>query len=245
MATLRQIAANQRNAQRSTGPRTEEGKAASRRNALQHGLTGQGVVVPDDEAEAIATRRTAWAESYPIRGPYEAWLFEQLVIHSVRVDRCQREAIEVRAAMAQRARLLWNDDRRLAAEETAARLERRPSLVAGRLRTTRHGCDWLLARWRELGQVLEHEGSWNDEQISLAFDLLGTHPTNRAGDPWPEGSTARNLVRDQVEALAALQSDALDALDESQQALASRGVEVVPHPMLTRLRRYESAAFGS
>jgi len=33
-----QIAANRRNAARSTGPRTEAGKAQSRRNALKHGL---------------------------------------------------------------------------------------------------------------------------------------------------------------------------------------------------------------
>ena len=38
MATDKQIAANRRNAQKSTGPRTLEGKAKSSRNALKHGL---------------------------------------------------------------------------------------------------------------------------------------------------------------------------------------------------------------
>jgi hypothetical protein len=39
MATARQIAANRRNAQRSTGPRTAAGKSTSSRNALRHGLS--------------------------------------------------------------------------------------------------------------------------------------------------------------------------------------------------------------
>ncbi len=39
MLTDAKIEANRNNAQASTGPRTEEGKAASSRNALKHGLT--------------------------------------------------------------------------------------------------------------------------------------------------------------------------------------------------------------
>ena len=41
MASDRQRAANRRNAQRSTGPRSAAGKRASRQNALRHGLTAR------------------------------------------------------------------------------------------------------------------------------------------------------------------------------------------------------------
>jgi hypothetical protein len=52
MASDRQVAANRRNAARSTGPRTARGKLRSRRNACRHGLTAETVVAsPEDPAE--------------------------------------------------------------------------------------------------------------------------------------------------------------------------------------------------
>lgn len=47
-----QLHANRQNAQHSTGPRTESGKSRTRLNGLRHGLTGQTVLMPDDDREA-------------------------------------------------------------------------------------------------------------------------------------------------------------------------------------------------
>ncbi len=44
MTSIRQIEANRRNSQKSTGPRTEAGKQASRCNAVRHGLTAETVI---------------------------------------------------------------------------------------------------------------------------------------------------------------------------------------------------------
>ena len=49
MATEAQISANQQNAQRSTGPKTESGKAASCQNNFRYGLTGSSFTVLDFE----------------------------------------------------------------------------------------------------------------------------------------------------------------------------------------------------
>ena len=52
MISEKQLEANRRNAQRSTGPRTGEGKTRSSRNNLRHGLTGHINILPTEDREA-------------------------------------------------------------------------------------------------------------------------------------------------------------------------------------------------
>jgi hypothetical protein len=52
MISEKQLEANRRNARRSTGPTTAEGKERSSRNNLRHGLTGQITVLPSEDREA-------------------------------------------------------------------------------------------------------------------------------------------------------------------------------------------------
>jgi hypothetical protein len=51
MATQAQIDANRLNAKKSTGPRTPEGKARSRANALRHGLSGTAILMDCEQED--------------------------------------------------------------------------------------------------------------------------------------------------------------------------------------------------
>jgi hypothetical protein len=58
MTTFRQIEANRRNARKSTGPVTEEGKQHSRCNAVRHGLTAETVIGALEDAEDYQSVRS-------------------------------------------------------------------------------------------------------------------------------------------------------------------------------------------
>ncbi len=72
--------ANVQNAQHSTGPRTETGKAAVAQNAVTHGLTAQNIIArTDDEKTQFAAIRTeASAECRP-QGTTETLLVDRLI----------------------------------------------------------------------------------------------------------------------------------------------------------------------
>ncbi len=53
--TEARLAANRRNAQFSTGPRTDHGKNRSKLNAFRHGLTAQIVVMPEEDLKRYQT----------------------------------------------------------------------------------------------------------------------------------------------------------------------------------------------
>ncbi len=71
MTSLWQIEANRRNARKSTGPTTEEGKKRSRRNAVRHGLTAETVIGALEDAEDYKAFETAITADYDAQSGIE------------------------------------------------------------------------------------------------------------------------------------------------------------------------------
>ena len=96
MATQRQIDANRENALRSTGPRTEAGKAASSANALSHGLTAADtVVLPEEDTDAFERLREGVIADLDPAGALQAALAQRIAVLLWRLDRATRLEAEL------------------------------------------------------------------------------------------------------------------------------------------------------
>jgi hypothetical protein len=78
MTSLRQVEANRRNALKSTGPRSTNGKHASRRNALRHGFTAETVIEPLENFEEYREFEAAILAEYLPQTPVEQELVRRL-----------------------------------------------------------------------------------------------------------------------------------------------------------------------
>src|SRR5664280_1357015 len=79
MSTPQQIEANRLNAQRSTGPRSAEGKAAVRFNALKSGIDAQSQVIPGEDPAALALLTAEYHDRYQPATPEVRALVDTLV----------------------------------------------------------------------------------------------------------------------------------------------------------------------
>ena len=245
MASQKQIEANRKNASRSTGPKSAEGKAAVARNALKHGLAGHGVILPDETIDQIRDRKEHWRGGYRPDGPEQEWLFERICIESVRADRCLHQVIALRDEEATRASESWDDDRALEVEELGANIGRRPELIQPKLLRSKHGALWLVAQWEELERQFDVLGTWTDAGSDRAMDLLGLQRDGRLG-AWAsitggEADGVRALIREQVDALQGRLDRYLDDRDDRSRSDAAAGLGP-DGTDVRRVLRYESAS---
>jgi hypothetical protein len=78
MSSLKQIAANRRNALKSTGPVTPEGKERSRCNAIRHGLTAETIIAALEDADDYQAFEAAVTADYDAQSAVERELVLRL-----------------------------------------------------------------------------------------------------------------------------------------------------------------------
>ena len=115
---------NRRNAEKSTGPKTPEGKAASRGNALKHGLTATTIapVGSPGEGEGDYQKRLDWwLDDLKPRNVLELAMVRQACRATWKLDRCARFEDAAASRRAARPPVL-DDPERCSARQRAAKL---------------------------------------------------------------------------------------------------------------------------
>jgi hypothetical protein len=87
MTSDRKVAANRRNAQKSTGPRTLSGKATASMNALKHGLCSRKPLIPGENEAEFTAFTNDWVDHLKPAGPHQSLLAEQIIMSSWQLKR--------------------------------------------------------------------------------------------------------------------------------------------------------------
>ncbi|MBI1323012.1 hypothetical protein GC170_07475 [bacterium] len=169
----RRIQANRDNARKSTGPRTSEGKARSRNNAIRHGLTSR-LALPAETVHEIADHFWRLVQAYRPVDAVTVNAILELTICSWKF----RRLFEQYASNQARARLTVNDDRKAREIRLAQRWFRKlsedPRKALAHLRRTTSGLSLIVESFENLiAELNQPEGSWTSRQFMLAVNLGG------------------------------------------------------------------------
>jgi hypothetical protein len=87
MPTEKQSAASRANSQKSTGPRTTEGRAKSRFNALKHGIFAESQIIFSESAEDLAELAAEYHELHAPADAGERFLVDTMINNEWRLRR--------------------------------------------------------------------------------------------------------------------------------------------------------------
>ena len=204
--TPRQIA-NRANAQKSTGPKTAEGKAKSSLNALKHGLRAEQLILPNEDPEILQTVVDGWIDALQPADAAEAALVERAAMADWRLKRCVRAERARLAARVRHAATEHDFARFQRAEELGLQLmydplnrcivppvdpdtlrrlaiwrQNNPAVIVRQLESFSEGVAWMINRWERLAGILAREGFWHYPEKYESIRLLGLRPDDALND---------------------------------------------------------------
>lgn len=242
------------------GPRTPEGKARSRRNALKHGLRAEECLLQELQDQRDQRLQGLCDEIQP-QTIAEQFYVGRAALAMARVE-VAANTIEVEAEERAHTTLrTWKIKQRKQVRKIAQNLEHDPCGTVARLESTGFGIDWLSGRWIDLLEDLEAGRSWTPEQIDQALRLLGLDPAEcpdnlqdnpsalmidqlaRATDENPEASAQlQNLVLSILDDLEELGQQLHQEVDRPKMRQVAESARIDDSPAGLRLQRYEREA---
>ena len=184
-------AVNRKNASRSTGPKTKEGKEKARQNAMTHGLRAETLALPGQDAAVLKELHDEWLDHYRPASPGMRAMLDHTVFSHVQFGRCQQFHA---AAVADQARKAGFEFDRAQEDEVRALvklLATEPADALVGLRRSAAGCRWLIARWTALLESFNKFRFWAPSERDEAIRLIGNRPETEHLKSQPDGYDLR------------------------------------------------------
>ena len=174
--SLKQIAANQRNAQHSTGPKTVNGKTVSKMNALKHGILSTQVLVRGRHGKESTREFTAlhrrFTEDLRPAGPLEEMLVDQIVTAHWRLRRAlTAESGEIALSVDGGQ---WKRERGLGSRLQCLYWRAQGDMVSA-MQDSAMG-NRILENWlREVRQAVERDGELTEATVLIVGEFTGAN----------------------------------------------------------------------
>jgi hypothetical protein len=203
---------NKENAKKSTGPRTAAGKKNSSFNALKHGLTARTVLLPAEDAAALAARQQHLVDAFQPRNSVELAVIEGMagdmwrsnrsdlalgrrIAFRLRHEPLEQAKIEHDEAVELGGRLFWQPSfplpigREIPPGKVTEPLcsenavhPHHPARILLKLEQTIPGCDWLIGSWGDLLVRLYSDELWLSADAFKMVRLMGKHAIDMVDD---------------------------------------------------------------
>ncbi len=171
------------NGARSKGPATPEGRAISARNSLKHGLTGEGIVVPEGDAKEIRRRVKALTADMNPLTEAGVLLIEKMARFTLRSENAADHEIAETASRMRNAADAFDEARIEKADELFKGLADDPRGNHRKLKKRPEGVERLIDEWHELRAdlVLKQGPDWTLEHYERAALMNGSKPSQARG----------------------------------------------------------------
>ncbi len=170
-----QLESNRKNAQMSTGPRSDEGKARSASNSYKHGLTGEGVVLPHEDAEQFDNLvETLEAEMRP-KNTLARECLTHLALLMLKLTRGALHETKCIAHNQRKAEAEFDAARLSESDHLISWIANEPATNARRLRRSPEGLGLLIGAIQGLLDDLSHPygNRWGWSHCDRLHHLLG------------------------------------------------------------------------
>ena len=226
--SLKQLAANRNNAQKSTGPKTAAGKAVAKLNAVKHGLLSaevlvQGLHYTESPYEFRAYRLRFWQELAPV-GPLEEILVDEIVTNRWRQRRILiAESGEI--ALSVEGGWRWRNDDNLATNCIV--WKHAPDMFLEMEKST-DGIHHLTFVLKALLDAVQKDGQLTEDALNWALDHFGKKPnclTNTLAE-FCKVLKENPVKLDAAALLKQHREQVLDYIERTQRSLAWRLYQV-------------------